>query len=82
MGAFQDYQDLSFKEGPKKSVFFQFTKISVSGVANSSPPKITLKIAYFDPNFTLRVPKSHKNPGVGSKIWKSFKKRVFWGSFP
>ena len=22
MGAFQDYQDLSFKEGPKKSVFF------------------------------------------------------------
>ena len=22
MGAFQDYRDLSFKEGPKKSVFF------------------------------------------------------------
>ena len=31
----------------------------------SKPPQITPKIALFDPNFTFRFPKSHKNPGVG-----------------
>ena len=29
------------------------------------PPQIAPKIAFFDPNFTFRFPKSHKNPGVG-----------------
>ena len=33
--------------------------------------KITPKIAFFDPNFTLHFPKSHKNPGVGKQIWET-----------
>ena len=43
----------------------------VGGVADSQTrskplktPQITPKIAFFDPNFTFRFPKSHKNPGV------------------
>ena len=47
----------------------------VGGVADSqtrskplkTPPQITPKIALFDPNFTFRSPKSHKNTGVGGK---------------
>ena len=47
------------------------------------PPKITPKIALFDPNFTFRFPKFHKNPGVGKQIWDmSPKKRVFFYSLP
>ena len=50
--------------------------------------QITPKIAFLDPNFTFRVPKSHKNPGVGGGF-KDFgklfsqKKVIFWeGGFP
>ena len=31
---------------------------------------------FFDPNFTFGVPKSHKNPGVGSQIWENFPKKT------
>ena len=34
----------------------------------SKPPQITPKIAFFDPNFTFRFPKSHKNPVVGEWV--------------
>ena len=34
----------------------------------SKPPQIAPKIAFFDPNFTFRSPKSHKNPGVGGWV--------------
>ena len=34
----------------------------------SKPPQIAPKIALFDPNFTFRSPKSHKNPGVGGWV--------------
>ena len=34
----------------------------------SKPPQIAPKIAFFDPNFTFRFPKSHKNPGVGGWV--------------
>ena len=33
------------------------------------------QIAFFDPNFTLRVSKSHKKPWLGSNIWESLEKR-------
>ena len=40
------------------------------------------KIAFFDPNFTFRVPKSYKNPGVGGwvqRFGKVFQKmRFLW----
>ena len=40
----------------------------MGGVADSQtgpkPHEITPKIAFFDPNFTFRFPKSHKNPGA------------------
>ena len=36
-----------------------------SKVQNAKKKKITPKIAFFDPKFTFRSPKSHKNPGVG-----------------
>ena len=39
--------------------------IPKQGPNPSKPPQITPKIAFFDPNFTFRFPKSHKNPGVG-----------------
>ena len=45
------------------------------------PPQITPKIALFDPNFTSRSPKSHKNPGVGEQIWERSPKKnrfFFW----
>ena len=34
----------------------------------SKPPQVTPEIAFFDPNFTFRSPKSHKNPGMGGWI--------------
>ena len=56
----------------------------VVGVADSQtwskPPQITPKIAFFDPNFTFRFPKSYKNPWVGKQIWdRSPKKKTFFG---
>ena len=46
-------------------------------------PQIDPKIAFFDPDFTFRSPKSHKNPGVGKQIWeKSSKKTFFVGGSP
>ena len=39
--------------------------IPKQGPNPSKPPKITSKVALFDPNFTFRSPKSHKNTGVG-----------------
>ena len=45
------------------------------------PKKITLKIVFFDPNFTFRFPKSHKNPGLGrweNKFGKAFPKKRFY----
>ena len=67
----------------------------VGGVADSqtrfkplkTPPQITPKIALFDPNFTFRFPKSHKNPGVGgwvNRFGKDIPKKtvIFFGSFP
>ena len=79
----------------KKNVFIfgDFSQMWVCGVADSqtrSKPlkkkQITPKIAFFDPNFTFRFPKSHKNPGVGglvNRFGKGLpKKRNFFGSFP
>ena len=43
----------------------------------SKPPQITPKIALFDPNFTFRSPKSHKNPGE-----RSPKNTFFFGRLP
>ena len=48
-------------------------------------PSESPKIAFFDPNFTFRFPKSHKNPSgwVGKQIWERYpKKNIFFGSFP
>ena len=40
---------------------------------SSKPSQIAPKIAFSDPNFTFRFPKTHKNPGMGawmgSHIW-------------
>ena len=75
----------------KKSIFqlAKHLKLSQIWVADSQtappPKKTTLKIVFFDPNFTSRVPKSHKNPGVGGwfhTIWKSFQKKTFFYTFP
>ena len=44
-----------------------------------NPLKITAKIAFFDPNFNLRFPKSRKNPWVGKHIWERF---FFLDAFP
>ena len=61
----------------KKSVFFWEISpkcgwvgwvIPKQGPNTSKPPQITPKIAFFDPNFTFRSPKSHKNPGVGGWV--------------
>ena len=48
----------------------------------SKPPQIAPKIALFDPNFTFRSPKSHKNPGVGKQIWERSPKKPFFYTFP
>ena len=50
-----------------------------------NPPK-SPKIAFCDPNFTFRFPKSHKNPGVGgwvNRFEKDIpKKNIFFGYLP
>ena len=53
--------------------------IPKQGPNPSKSPQIAPKIAFFDPNFTFRFPKSHKNPGVGKQIWERYpkKKRFF-----
>ena len=80
-----------FREVVNKKLFFGRSLPNwMSGVADSqtrSKPlkqkKITMKIAFFDPNFTLCVPKSHKNPWVGGLAQRFGKfypnKTVFWG---
>ena len=58
---------------PKKKRFFGKSFPNVGGwggwfpnkVQTPQSPQITPKIAFFDPNFTKRSPKSHKSPGVG-----------------
>ena len=45
-------------------IFFQ---IWVGGVADSKQAPNHTENRLFDPNFTFGVPKSHKNPGVGSQ---------------
>merc|ERR550539_2303514 len=58
------------------------------GPNTSKPPQITPKIAFFDPNFTFRSPKSHKNPGVGgwvNRFGRDLPKKTsffFFGSSP
>ena len=60
--------------------------IPKQGPNPSKPPKITPKIAFFDPNFTFRFPKSHKNPGMDgwvNSFGKTFPKKkrfYFWGA--
>ena len=75
---------------PKNEKFFwgKLSQIWFGGVADSQTgPKITKspKFAFCDPNFTFRVPKSLKNPGVGGfkDLGKfSQKKRFFGGVLP
>ena len=57
-----------FKERCKKNTFFWeispkcgWVGIPKQGPNPSKPPQISPKIAFFDPNFTFRSPKSHKN---------------------
>ena len=76
------------REANKKNVFFWeiFPKCGwvgwlfpKQGPNPSKPPQITPKIAFFDPNFTFRFPKSHKNPGVGgwvNRFGKGFPKKT------
>ena len=80
----------------KKNVFFWeiFPKcgwvgwlIPKQGPNPSKPPQIPPKIAFFDPNFTFRFPKSHKNPGVGgclNRFGKGLPKKTdyFFDPFP
>ena len=67
----------ALREAAKKKTFFWniFPKcgwvgwlIPKQGPNPSKPPQIAPKIAFFDPNFTFRSPKSHKNPGVGGWV--------------
>ena len=65
-------------EPPKNKTLF-FGKVSqmwLGGVADSQTrskplktPQIAPKIAFFDPNFTFRSPKSHNNPNPGVGGW-------------
>ena len=46
--------------------------------------QITPKIALFDPNFTFRSPKSHKNLGVGGRVnrfGREIPKKSFFDAF-
>ena len=56
--------------------------VLVLNISQVQTSQITLKIDFFDPNFTFGVPKSHKNPGVGawvvSQIWENFPKKRFY----
>ena len=86
--------EMPLEKLPKKPVFLGYlSQMWVGGVADSqtrSKPlkkknQIAPKIAFFDPNFTFRFPKSHKNPGVGgweNRFGKDIQKNVFFGSFP
>ena len=66
--------DSNFGETPKKCSFLG--KISQTGPNKN---KITLKNSFFDPKFTFRVPKSHKNPGRGfHRFWEVFPKKAFF----
>ena len=62
---------ISIRGGVQKRPFFlgDLSQMWVGRVADSqtrpNPLKITAKIAFFDPNFNLRFPKSRKNPWVG-----------------
>ena len=66
------------KEPKKRFYLGKFSQVWVGGVddsqTRSKPLKIIPKPRIFDPNFTFCVPKSHKKPGMGSKIWESFPK--------
>ena len=78
------------REPAKKTRFFWdiFPKcgwvgwlIPKQGPNPSKPPQIAPKIAFFDPNFTFRFPKSHKNPGVGgwvNRFGKDIPKKNFF----
>ena len=77
----------SLREGIKKTFFWDiFPKCGLVGwlipKQGSNPSKknqITPKIAFFDPNFTFRFPKSYKNPGVGgwvNRFGKGFPKKT------
>ena len=67
-----DFQDCNRAPPNKKKNFGRFLP-NVGGWRGWFPNKVqtpkknqtTPKIAFFDPNFTFRFPKSHKNPGVG-----------------
>ena len=79
---------------PKKNnVFFLYlSQMWSGGVADSqtrSKPlkknQIAPKIAFFDPNFTFRFPKSHKNPGVSGWVntfGKDLPKKTFFLYLP
>ena len=59
--------------------------IPKQGPNPSKPPQIAPKIAFFDPNFTFRFPKSHKNPGVGgwvNRFGKDIPKKRFFLAAP
>ena len=88
-------EETVLREAAKKKRFFWeiFPKcgwvgwlIPKQGPNSSKPPQIAQKIAFFDPNFTFRFPKSHKNPGVGGWV-NTFgkdlpKKKHFFYTFP
>ena len=67
----------------KKTLFLGYlSQMWEGGVADSQtrskplkPPQIAPKIAFFDPNFTFRFPKSHKNPGL--KCWNDDSRNVW-----
>ena len=45
-------------------------------------PQITPKTAFCHPNFSFRVPESHKNPEVGwwaHRFGKVFQTKYYWG---
>ena len=55
--------------------------IPKQGANPSKKKQINPKIAFFDPNYTFRFPKSHKNPGVGGWVntfGKDIPKKTFF----
>ena len=75
---------ISIRGGVQKRPFFlgDLSQMWVGRVADSqtrpNPLKITAKIAFFDPNFNLRFPKSRKNPWVGGWVNTFGKDSFFW----
>ena len=69
---------ICLREGIKKNFFLRDLSqmwvewlISKQGSKPSKKKQIAPKIAFFNPNFTFRFPKSHKNTGVGGwVIWE------------